>query len=81
VTVVTEALARDAAITAVRVGFFLDQHRDTLHVEECHLAPLSARRPKQPAYLDARRTPGRLVASWNLVVPEIVLERRWVEVP
>lgn len=78
--VVREALARDTAITAARVGFFLEQHRDVLQVEERYLALLRARRLKQPAYLDARRTPGRLVASWNLVVPDIVLERRWAEV-
>jgi predicted transcriptional regulator of viral defense system len=80
-SVVAEALARDTAISAVRVGFFLEQHSDTLQVEERHLAPLRARRPKQPTYLDARRSPGHLVASWNLVVPKVVLERRWAEVP
>ncbi len=79
--VVAEALARHAAVTAVRVGFFLEQHRDALHVEERHLAPLRAHRPKQPMYFDARRSPGHLVASWNLVVPKIVLDRRWAEVP
>ena len=78
--VVAEALVRDVAVTAVRVGFFLEQHRDALHVEERHLAPLRSRRPKQPTYFDARRSPGHLVASWNLVVPKIVLDRRWAEV-
>jgi predicted transcriptional regulator of viral defense system len=78
--VVAEALARDAAITAVRVGFFLEQHRNALQVEDRHLAPLRVRRPKQPTYFDARRSPGLLVASWNLVVPKIVLDRRWAEV-
>ncbi|HYN43001.1 MAG TPA: hypothetical protein VE129_14590 [Thermoanaerobaculia bacterium] len=79
--VVAEALARDAAITAVRVGFFLEQHRETLRVEERHLAPLRARRPKQPTYFDARRSPGHLVAGWNLVVSRMVLDRSWAEVP
>ncbi len=78
--VIAEALAREAAVTAVRVGFFLEQHRDTLHVEERHLAPLRARRPKQPTYFDARRSPGHLVLSWNLIVPKTVLDRRWAEV-
>ena len=79
--VVAEALARDAAVTAVRVGFFLEQHRETLQVEERHLEPLRARRPKQPTYFDARRSPGHLVAEWNLVVPRMVLDRSWAEVP
>ena len=78
--VVAEALARETAVTAARVGFFLEQHRDTLHVEDRHLAPLRALRPKQPTYFDARRSPGHLVASWNLVVPRLVLDRRWAEV-
>lgn len=78
---VAEALARDAAITAVRVGFFLEQHRETLQVEERHLEALRARRPKQPTYFDARRSPGHLVAEWNLVVPRMVLDRSWAEVP
>lgn len=79
--VVAEALARETAVTAARVGFFLEQHSDALHVEERHLSPLRDRRPKQPAYFDARRSPGRLVASWNLVVPQLVIDRGWAEVP
>lgn len=79
--VATYALALGSALTVARVGYFLEQHRDVFQVEERHLEPLRARRPKHPAYFDARRTPGRLVASWNLVVPEVVLERRWAEVP
>lgn len=78
--VIAEALAREAAVTAVRVGFFPEQHRDTIHVQERHLAPLRARRPKQPTYFDARRSPGHLVLSWNLIVPKTVLDRRWAEV-
>ncbi|MBL8112683.1 MAG: type IV toxin-antitoxin system AbiEi family antitoxin domain-containing protein [Acidobacteria bacterium] len=78
--VVAEALARTNAITALRVGFFLEQHRESLFVEERHLEPLRARRPRQPAYFDARRSPGRLRADWNLIVPEAVIHRRWAEV-
>lgn len=69
-----------SALTAARVGFFLDQHRETLMVEESHLERLRKLRPRQPRYLDARRTPGKLVASWNLIVPEEVLGRTWAEV-
>ena len=69
-----------SALTAARVGFFLDQHRETLMVEESHLERLRKLRPRQPRYLDARRKPGKLVASWNLIVPEEVLGRTWAEV-
>lgn len=69
-----------SALTAARVGFFLDQHRETLMVEESHLERLRKLRPRQPRYLDARRKPGKLVAPWNLIVPEEILGRTWEEV-
>lgn len=75
--VVEYALKLDSSLTVARVGFFLDQHRDALMVEERHLTPLRARAPRQPAYLDRKREPGKLVAGWNLVVPERVLSRSW----
>jgi len=70
------------ATTAAKVGFFLEQHREPLMVEDRHLKALRDLRPRQPHYLDrARRTSGRLVSEWNLVVPREVLERAWGEVP
>ena len=70
----------ESALTAARVGFFLDQHREALMVEDKHLDPLRRLRPRQPRYLDARRKPGKLVAAWNLIVPDDVLGRTWAEV-
>ncbi len=77
--VVDYALERPA-LTVARVGFFLEQHRDTLMVEDRYLQALRARAPAQPRYLDTSREPGRLVSKWNLVVPERVLDRTWQEV-
>jgi predicted transcriptional regulator of viral defense system len=68
------------ALTAARVGFFLEQHRDALMVEDRHLDQLKGQRPRQPRYFDARRRTGRLLPSWNLIVPDDVLGRRWAEV-
>lgn len=70
-----------SAVTSARVGFFLEQHREPLMVEDRHLAALRALAPRGPRYLDPKRAPGRLVARWNLVVPPQVLERSWQEVP
>ena len=71
----------DNATTAAKVGFFLEQHRDSLMVEDAHLEQLEALRPKQPCYLErGRRESGKLVRRWNLVVPENVLRRVWAEV-
>lgn len=78
--VVAYALKLRSALTVARVGFFLEQHRDTLMVEERHLESLHAHAPTQARYLDRRREPGKLVLRWNLVVPQRVLSRAWLEV-
>jgi predicted transcriptional regulator of viral defense system len=75
--VIAYAVALGSALTVARVGFFLEQHRDALMVEDRHLARLRAHAPAQPRYLDGVRRPGRLVSPWNLIVPEYVLHRRW----
>ena len=78
--VVQYALLLENATTAAKVGFFLEQHKERLMVEERHLDRLRARRPREPHYLARGRRGGRLVAAWNLVVPVEVLERSWAEV-
>ncbi len=78
--VIDYATKLGSALTAARVGFFLEQNRDQLMVEECHLEELRALAPSQPRYLDARREPGKLVTDWNLIVPEPILTRSWAEV-
>jgi len=79
--VVEYSLLLGNATTAAKVGFFLDQHRQELMVEDRYLDRLRAHRPRAPHYLDrSRRRSGRLVAGWRLVVPEEVLERSWAEV-
>lgn len=69
-----------SALTAARVGLFLEQHREPLMVEAHHLDALRELAPAQPRYLDARREHGRLVKGWNLVVPERVLSHSWAAV-
>lgn len=68
-----------SALTAARVGFFLEQHQDSLMVEAQHLDAFRSLAPTQARYLDARRESGKLLKGWNLVVPERVLNRSWVE--
>jgi predicted transcriptional regulator of viral defense system len=68
------------ATTTAKVGFFLEQHRESLMVEDQHLQPLRRLSPKQPHYMDPQDpTKGRLVAGWNLIVPTSILERSWEE--
>ena len=75
--VVEYALLLENATTAAKVGFFLEQHQETLMVEATHLDPLRARRPRQPHYLARNRRGGRLDGGWNLVVPPEIHERSW----
>jgi predicted transcriptional regulator of viral defense system len=78
--VISFAIRLGSALTIARVGFFLEQHREALMVEDAHLDRLRQHRPRQPRYFDASRKPGTLVASWNLIVPGDVLGRTWAEV-
>jgi predicted transcriptional regulator of viral defense system len=79
--VVEYALLLGNATTGAKVGFFLEQHREPLMVEDRFLEALHDLRPRQPHYLDrTRRKSGRLVSEWNLVVPREVIERAWGEV-
>lgn len=60
-----------------RVGFFLEQHRDDLHVEESLSRQLLQNVPAQPVYWTQHRKGGVLMKRWNLIVPEAVRDRSW----
>lgn len=77
--VVSYVVRLGSALTTARVGLFLDRHSAELLVETHHLDALRRLSPRQPRYLDASREPGRLVAGWNLIVPEYITGRRWEE--
>jgi predicted transcriptional regulator of viral defense system len=78
--IVRYALLLGNATTAAKTGYFLDEHRETLMIEDGHLAKLRRHRPKQPHYMDRPvKGKGRLVSEWNLVVPVQVAERSWEE--
>ena len=69
------------ATTAAKVGFYLEQHGESLMVEPVQIDELRRHRPRQPHYLDgARNGRGRFVSAWNLVVPREVVDRAWEEV-
>jgi predicted transcriptional regulator of viral defense system len=79
--VIDYALRLGSALTVARVGFFLEQHKGELLVEARHLEALHAHAPAQPLYFERRRRKGgKLVAQWNLIVPDRVLTRSWEEV-
>lgn len=68
------------ATTAAKVGFFLEQHRETLMADDTHLKPLRSLRPRQPHYFVRGKRKGcRLVKEWNLLIPIEILNRSWGE--
>ena len=74
------ALALENATTAARVGFYLEQHKDSLMVDARTLDRLRAHRPKSPHYMSTEaRAGGRLFGEWNLIVPNEIVERSWEE--
>lgn len=69
------------ATTAAKVGFFLEQHRENLMVEDDYLSQLRNLRPRRPHYFArGRRKDCRLDKTWNLLVPVEILNRSWGEV-
>lgn len=79
--VIAYVLLLENATTAARVGFFLEQHRDVLMVEDVHLEPLRKLRPRQPHYFTrGKRYDCRWVGDWNLMIPVEILNKSWEEV-
>lgn len=78
--VIEYALLLENSSTIAKVGFFLEQHRENLMVEESHLKILKKHRTKSPHYFDRNsKKPGRFLKEWNLVVPLDIIERSWEE--
>lgn len=78
--VIEYVLLLDNATTVAKVGFFLEQHREQFKVTEDYLRKLEAKIPSHKHYLErGKRTPGKLIKRWNLVVPEKVLSQQWEE--
>ncbi|MCE5223693.1 hypothetical protein LLG10_05815, partial [bacterium] len=68
------------ATTAARVGFFLEQHRETLNVRETHLNLLQKLCPRQPHYLmRSKRNGCKMLSRWNLLVPPEMINRTRIE--
>jgi predicted transcriptional regulator of viral defense system len=62
-----------------KIGFYLEQHREELYVEERVLQKLEKNIPQKPVYLQPRQKGGMLQKRWNLIVPEMVIHRKWEE--
>ena len=79
--VIEYVLLLENSTAAAKVGFFLEQHREDLMLDDVHLEPLHRMRPRQPHYLErGKRKGGRWVKKWNLMVPDEILNQSWGEV-
>jgi predicted transcriptional regulator of viral defense system len=79
--VIEYVLLLDNATTAAKVGFFLEQHKQALMIDDAQLNPLRQLRPKRPHYLIRhQRKGGHWVKEWNLMIPEQILNKSWEEV-
>ena len=79
--VVAYVLLLENATTAAKVGFFLEQHKEALMVDDAQLNPLRDLRPRQPHYfVRGKRTGCQWVKDWNLLIPAEIRERSWGEV-
>ena len=79
--VVEYVLLLENATTAAKVGFFLEQHKETLMVDDAHLHLLRSLRPRNPHYfVRGKRKDCQWVKDWNLMIPVEIMDRSWGEV-
>ena len=68
------------AMTAAKVGFYLEQRKLELGVTNKQLKELQQYRPKSACYLEInKRNLCQLVPQWNLLVPAALLNENWEE--
>jgi len=74
------ALLLANSTTIAKLGFFLDTHREALMVPEHYLEALRKHCPVKPHYIDRNQSqPQKMIAKWNLVVPQSLINREWEE--
>lgn len=68
------------ASTIAKLGFFLEEFKEQLLVDEGALSYLEAKKPTGIHYLErSKRESGKHIPRWNLVVPNYIIERSWEE--
>lgn len=71
-------LLLDNTTTFAKVGFYLEQHRDALMLDESFLQKLEQHKPKSPHYIQRQNRKGcTLLHRWNLLVPGELVQRSW----
>lgn len=68
------------ASTIAKLGFFLEQFKDQLLVDDNTLNYLESKKPTGIHYLErSKRESGKHIPRWNLVIPNYIIERSWEE--
>ena len=62
-----------------KIGFYLEQRRDEMYVEDRVLREIEKNVPQQPVYLQSRKSGGVLQKRWNLIVPKMIVNKKWEE--
>jgi predicted transcriptional regulator of viral defense system len=62
-----------------KAGFYLEQHRDDLYVDDTILRELEKYKPASKIYWEKGVNGSVLSRRWNLLVPKYVAERSWEE--
>ncbi len=79
--IVEYVILLENATTAAKVGFFLEQHREVLMVDDVYINSLRKLRPRQPHYLmRGKRKDCQWAKEWNLMIPVEILNQAWGEV-
>jgi len=79
--VVKYTLLLGNSTTVAKVGFYLEQNRDRLMVDDSYLKRLREKMPPTPRKMERTGSQhGKFVSAWNLVVPKPVYEKAWEEV-
>ena len=69
------------ATAFAKIGFYLEQHKEALMVDESYLQKLEKHKPRSLHYMQRlNRKDGTLLKRWNLLVPDELINRSWGEV-
>lgn len=73
-------LALDVATTSAKVGFYLEQRKKELNIDESLLKQLEINCPNTPQHMNnASRSQCKLIKRWNLMVPASIINSEWEE--
>ena len=78
--IIEYALLLDNATTIAKVGFYLSERQEELKIAPETFNKLQMHCPKSPHYIDNEaRKNGILINDWNIIIPESLHAKKWLE--